>query len=263
MNSCLYRCRVDHHRFIPKRHKFNYGVYMFYLDLDELDLIAKQIKLISRNRFNVFGFYDRDHVKNKGKTGDDTKTKVLSYLKEQHIDLTDGKIFLLTYLRTLGYVFNPVSFYFCYDNQGRHQCVVAEVGNTFGEMKLFLIPAADGGQAAKDETKYFYVSPFVDLDATFNFKLNFPDDRLRLFIDDYKDDSRIITTSLIGDKQPLTDGRLLVNFLRFPLITLKVISMIHWQAFVLWCKGLNYHPKQRNMHLQKGVRNQRTPKVEI
>jgi DUF1365 family protein len=236
---------------------------MFYLDLDELDKMARQIKMISRNRFNVFGFYDKDHIKNDEGLRSDTKTKVLSYLKENNIDLTGGKVFLLTYLRTLGYVFNPVSFYFCYDHNGRQQCVVAEVGNTFGEMKLFLISSLKGGPAIKDETKYFYVSPFVDLDVTFNFRLNFPGDRLKLFIDDYKDDQRIISTSLVGSRQALTDGRLIVNFLRFPLITLKVISMIHWQAFLLWCKGLNYHPKQSNMHLQKRVLDNRSSKVEV
>lgn len=260
LNSCLYRCRVDHHRFMPKQHKFNYKVYMFYLDLDELDLVAEQTKMISRNRFNVFGFYDSDHIKNIEWRGIDTKTKVITYLKEKGIDLSGGKIFLLTYLRTLGYVFNPVSFYFCYDGLGRQQCVVAEVGNTYGEMKLFLIPTLDSGKTTKVETKYFYVSPFVDLDATFSFKLNFPDDRLRLFIDDHKNEQRIISTSLVGNRQPLTDSRLMRNFLRFPLITLKVISMIHWQAFVLWSKGLNYHPKQRNMHLQKEIVPQRAPK---
>jgi len=263
LNSCLYRCRVVHNRFVPKPHKFSYRVYMFYLDLDELDAMTRQVKMVSRNRFNIFGFYDQDHIKYQRWDGQDTKSKLMAYLRTNGIDLEGGRVYLLTYLRTLGYVFNPVSFYFCYDKTGEQQYAIAEVGNTYGEMKLFLLSDIKDGQAYKNEVKNFYVSPFIDLDASFNFKLNFPGERLSLFIDDYKEGQRIIATSLVGERQPLNDSRLLKNFLYFPLITIKVIGMIHWQAFLLWLKGLNYHPKGTNMHLQKGIANQQTKKVGI
>ncbi len=141
----------------PAQHRFNYKVFMFWLDLDEIDMIAKKFLLISRNRFNMFNFRDSDHVQlpaDKPDTSKNVKQQILGYLQSQNVKLSNPKIFLLTNLRTLGHQFNPVSFYYIYESSPSPTpnlspleerlkdvpvCCVAEIGNTFREMKLFLL----------------------------------------------------------------------------------------------------------------------------
>src|SRR6185503_13745312 len=147
MNSCLYKARVMHHRLAPKQHSFHYNVFMFYLDLDEIDGLAKRLKFLIRN----------------------------------------GRIMVLTNLCTLGYQFNPVSFYFCYDEENNPICSVVEVCNTFLEMKPYFLGknAMAGDTFRLNTTKYFYVSPFIEMDTNFDFDLQIPGDKLKIKIDDY------------------------------------------------------------------------------
>lgn len=254
----------------PKPHRFNYKVFMFWLDLDEIDTIAKKFLLISRNRFNMFNFRDSDHIQlpaDKPDTSKNVKQQILDYLESQKVKLNNPRIFLLTNLRTLGHQFNPVSFYFVYDrptpnlSPGEERlkeepvCCVAEVGNTFGEMKLFLL----GHETLKENVftyqtkKYFYVSPFIDHDVDFAFQLALPSDKLNLRIDDYRNGQRFFIATLTGMKKELTALRLLEYTLRFPLITLKVIGLIHWNALLLWLKKIPYRKKGDHDELQKDV----------
>ena len=246
-----------HNRMEPKPHRFNYDVFMFWLDLDEIDEIAKKFSLISRNRFNVFNFRDSDHVQlpaDKPDTSKNVKQHVLDYLHSQNVKLSNPKIFLLTNLRTFGHQFNPVSFYFVYENE-QAICSVAEVSNTFGEMKLFLL----GQETLKDNQftyqtkKYFYVSPFIDHDVDFAFQLQLPTDKLNLRIDDYRNGNRFFIATLTGKKKELTGARLWAYTFRFPLITLKVIALIHWNAMLLWLKKIPYRKKGDHNELQKDV----------
>jgi DUF1365 family protein len=257
MNSSLYICSLMHNRMEPKPHRFNYDVFMFWLDLDEIDEIAKKFSLISRNRFNVFNFRDSDHVQlpaDKPDTSKNVKQHVLDYLHSQNVKLSNPKIFLLTNLRTFGHQFNPVSFYFVYENE-QAICSVAEVSNTFGEMKLFLL----GQETLKDNQftyqtkKYFYVSPFIDHDVDFAFQLQLPTDKLNLRIDDYRNGNRFFIATLTGKKKELTGARLWAYTFRFPLITLKVIALIHWNAMLLWLKKIPYRKKGDHNELQKDV----------
>src|SRR5580704_7186514 len=141
MNSCLYRCEVMHHRLFPKEHKFAYNVFMFYVDLDELTLLNRKLKLFSVNGFNWFNFRDRDHTRfpTNETTKKSVKQSILEYLKTSNIDMDEGRIMLLTNVATLGYSFNPISFYLCFDASENPVCSVAEVCNTHGEMKLYLL----------------------------------------------------------------------------------------------------------------------------
>lgn len=123
-----------HHRLEPKQHRFVYRVFMFYLDLDELDMLTSKFRLLSRNRFNIFSFRDRDHLQLAGSS---VKENILAYLSSKGVDGSEFRIGLLTNLATFGYVFNPVSFYFCFDRSNNPVCAVAEVGNTFGELKPY------------------------------------------------------------------------------------------------------------------------------
>jgi DUF1365 family protein len=242
-----------HQRLVPKKHRFVYDVFMFALDLDELDALAQKLKFFSRNRFNLYAFWDKDHLERDGRTA---KAQVLDYLSRYGIDLKGGRIMLLTYVRTMGYVFNPVSFYFCSDAAGEPVCVVAEVGNTFGEKKPYLLSGEH--RAGKDlfsrrVKKLFYVSPFMDLDIDFDFRLRLPSDTLDLHVDDYKGEELVLVSSLTGRKVPMTDWNLLRLTLLYPLMTLKVIGLIHWHAALLWAKKIPFFRKSENVSKQKDL----------
>ena len=259
LNSCLYKARVMHNRLAPKVHRFHYDVFMFYLDLDEIDSISKRLKFMSRNRFNLFNFRDKDHLqlpRENPDTSKNTRQHITAYLQENGVSIGNGRIMLLTNLCTMGYQFNPVSFYFCYDETDQPICSVVEVCNTFREMKPYFLGADTKweDQFKLNTGKYFYVSPFIDMDANFDFDLHIPGEKLQVKIDDYdKAGKRFFISTLSGERRKLTDSNLLLYFFSFPLITLKVIGLIHWQALKLWLKKLPYHKKSANINLQKEV----------
>ncbi len=259
MNSCLYKARVMHNRLAPKVHRFHYDVFMFYLDLDEIDTLHRQLKFMSRNRFNLFNFRDRDHLqlpREKPDTSKNIKQHISDYLLANGVDIGNGRIMVLTNLSTLGYQFNPVSFYFCYDEQDRPVCSIVEVCNTFLEMKPYFLgrDSMHNDRFKLNTEKYFYVSPFIDMDTNFDFDLHIPGDRLQIKIDDYdKAGNRFFISTLTGERKQLKDSTLLLYFFSFPLITLKVISLIHWQALKLWLKKIPFHKKEDDPGLQKEV----------
>jgi len=259
MNSALYICKVMHNRLAPKKHSFWYKIYLFYIDLDEVDLLAKKLKWISHNRFNFFNFRELDHLqlpKENPDTGKTVKQHLAAYLAGQGVAMGDGKVMLLTNLCVLGYNFNPVSFYFCYDEAGQPLCAVVEISNTFHEMKMFLIgkEELEGEKFRQRAAKYFYVSPFIDLDTSFDFNLRIPSAQLDIRIDDFDQaGERFFISTLKGTRKPLTDRNLLRYFLSIPLIPLRVMWLIHWQAFLLWRKDFSFHRKSANRELQKDV----------
>ncbi len=241
-----------HHRLEPLKNRFVYRIFMFHIDLDELDMLDSSLKLFSRNRFNVFSFRDTDHLRfGKGTA----KENLLEYLSRNGIAIPGGKVVLVTNLRMFGYVFNPVSFYYCYDAAGNPVCAVPEVGNTFGELKPYLLRPEDRNEGGfrKSIEKFFYVSPFMDLDTTFDFNLGLPGEKLRVTIDDHKAGKRIFVSSVNGVRKELTDGRLLWYVIRFPFITLQVIGLIHWQALKLYLRKLPFLRKTDHPELQKEI----------
>src|SRR5471030_1239421 len=267
INSRLYKAKVMHHRLAPKVHSFHYSVFMFYLDLDEIDSLAKRLKFMSRNRFNMFNFRDKDHLqlpKENPDTSKNIRQHITDYLQSNGVTIGNGRIMVLTNLCTAGYQFNPVSFYFCYDETGPPICSVVEVCNTFLEMKPYFL-GADTKKNDKfklNTEKYFYVSPFIEMDTNFDFDLHIPGEKLNARIDDYdKEGKRFFISTLTGSRKSLTDSTLLLYFISFPLITLKVIGLIHWQAMKLWLKKIPYHKKEANKHLQKEVYRPYKPKV--
>lgn len=262
-----------HHRLAPKKHSFWYNIYMFYIDLDEIEVLEKKLRWFSYNRFNLFSFRDKDHLvletKDKSeklktekshsshlKTHVSTKQQITTYLKLNNVEIGKGKINLLTNLSVLGYNFNPVSFYFCFDENKNPLCAVAEISNTYHEMKMYFFgkDELDGISFKKRIRKHFYVSPFIDLDDFFDFKLAIPTQKLDINIDDYdKDDQRFFISNLKGTKKALTSINMLRYFFTIPLMPLQVMGLIHWQAFKLWIKKIKYHPKSANQLLQKDV----------
>lgn len=258
-NSSIYAARVMHHRLVPKKHSFWYNIYLFYIDLDEIEVLGRKLRWFSYNRFNLFSFRDQDHLQLPKENPDKSKTvkqQITHYLKLNGIQIGKGKVMLLSNLCVLGYNFNPASFYFCFDEQGQPLCAVAEISNTYHEMKMFFFghdELLDNVFKQKAE-KLFYVSPFIDLDTFFDFNLTIPTEKLEIKIDDYdREGRRFFISTLTGDKKALNNGNMLRYFFLMPLIPLQVMGLIHWQAFRLWLKKIRYHPKAANQALQKDV----------
>jgi DUF1365 family protein len=181
--SCLYFGRVMHKRLQPFRHRLDYRVFSLYLDLDELPALTQRLRLFSHNRWNLFGFLDRDHGPRDGTA---LRPWIEGHLAEAGIELEGGAIRLLCFPRLLGYVFNPLSIWFCYHRSGRLAAMFYEVRNTFGEMHGYLIPVdparAPGAPILQSCDKGFYVSPFIGMAATYHFRLAEPDARLSVLI---------------------------------------------------------------------------------
>lgn len=252
LKSCLYECAVMHQRLAPKKHGFQYRIFLFCLDLDEIDTVADRVVGFSRNRFNLYSFRDSDHLPFPGK---DVKDRLRLYLREKAVELPErARVVLITLPRVLGYIFNPVSFYFCFDEQDAPICAVAQVGNTFGEMKPYLLTdSPEPGVFRLVTPKHFYVSPFSDLELCFDFKLRLPGEELRIQIDDRAGDQKVLLSTLTGQRVALTSRALLWMTLKYPLVTLRVIFLIHWHALLLWAKRLPFHRKSANAHLQRDV----------
>jgi uncharacterized protein len=244
-----------HHRLEPKVHEFRYRIFMFSLDLDELDVVAAETLFFSRNAWNLYSFRDGDHLTLAGMEGRTLKENIVEYLARNGVQFPEaGRIQLITLPRVLGYIFNPVSFYFCADAAGAPLCAVVQVGNTFGEMKPYFMskPEADG-TFRLFTPKHFYVSPFSSLDLSFDFKLRVPGDSLDIHIDDRDGERRVLLSALTGKRVPLTNARLAWLTAKYPLITLKVIFFIHWHALILWLKRLPFHRKAANADKQRDV----------
>jgi DUF1365 family protein len=259
MQSGLYECQVMHARLSPQRHRFVYRIFLFALDLDELADTARRVRFFSRERPNLYSFRDADFLPLPGVSGD-LKNRVHSFAKLHGVDLTGGRVLLVTLPRVFGYLFNPVSFYFCFDRTGAARATIAEVTNTFREVKpYFLGPDALRAHTESEAStssssrpparfhlrvpKYFYVSPFSDVDVAFDFSLQVPDDKLSIQIDDYTGRERTLTSALTGTRGELTSARLAWFTLKYPLITLRVISLIHWHALLLWLKRVPWFAK--------------------
>lgn len=263
MRSCLYECTVLHHRFSPREHGFAYRIFLLALDLDELDALHRGLRLFSRNRTNLYSFRDADYLPTgerlhnpsttpadgTGGGARELKARVIGHLGRNGIDLAGGRVLLVTLPRVAGYLFNPVSFYFCFDRDGRAVAALAEVTNTFREMKPFLLgpdTRGDCGSAvefAHRAPKHFYVSPFSDTSVAFDFRLRVPGERLNVHIDDHENGARTLASFLTGRRRPLTDGTLAWCTLKYPFITLQVIALIHWHALRLYLKKVPWFAK--------------------
>ena len=260
LNSCLYECTVTHRRVSPKHHAFKHGLFLLSLDLDEWEAVTRRVRILGWNRPNLYSFHERDHLQMPGATG--LKDSLTRWLASQGQPLPpNSRIQLVTLPRVLGYVFNPVSFYFCQDATGAAVCAVAEVGNTFGELKPFLVPhsttSSEGGPLThrfrRVVPKEFYVSPFTGLQVCFDFQLATPGDRLALRVNDVADGQPLLYSALAGRRRELTESELIRLTARYPLVTLRVITLIHWHALRLWWKRVPWHAKSADPTRQQGV----------
>ena len=237
--SSLYLGKVVHQRHRPKSHRLEYQVFSFYLDLDELDQLDRRLKLFGHNRPAIFSLLDRDHGKGDG---GDLSAQVREHLRTAGITAADGPIRLLCYPRVMGYVFNPLSVFYCHDREERLKAVVYEVNNTHGERHSYVIPVSEDSPPIRHSCdKVFFVSPFMPMDCRYRFHINRPSQKLHLFIHETHREQPILDAWFTGQRKALSDRALLLMALRIPFLTLKVLVGIHWEALKLWRKGLPFY----------------------
>ena len=240
MNSCIYNGEVTHTRFKPVRHFLKYKTFSLLIDLDEINLLDKSIGIFSHNKFNIFSFYDKDHG---DRDGGNLKNWVISNLKKFQIKEKITNIKVLCYPRILGYVFNPLSIFYCYEND-KLVAIFYEVKNTFNEQHTYIFKIKNNEEIIQKCRKKFYVSPFMDMETFYNFKLLNPKDKLSVFIKQTDADGTILTATQTGDKKEFSFKQLAINFLKYPLMTIKIISSIHYEALLLWKKGAIYRKRE-------------------
>ena len=236
-SSCLYQGRVMHHRLRPVRHRFTYRVFSLLLDLDELDAVDRRLRLLSVERPNLLSFRAADHG---ARDGSPLKPWVLAQLDAAGIALACPTVRLLCFPRLLGYVFNPISVYFCYDD-GRLAAMVYEVKNTFGGQHVYSFKVARAGAggrlAVHGCAKDFYVSPFIDMEARYEFHVAEPGRRLAVVIKETERGLPLLIASQSGERQPLTDRAIFGCLATDLFMTFKVFLGIHVEALWLWWKG--------------------------
>lgn len=241
--ACVYSAEVMHRRLFGSTYRFRYRVFSLLLDIDALDRVAEATPLFSRNRFNLLSFHDRDHLP-AGES--DLRAWAQRMLRQGGIDASPLTIRLLCFPRVLGLVFNPLSLWFCEAADGRPVAVIAEVRNTFGERHCYLLKperAGAGWPLRAAHAKEFHVSPFIGMQARYEFRLSRPDDRLSVVIREYQDDRLMLVATQTGRRQPFATTSLLLQLLRVPFQTLKVLAGIHWQALKIWLHGGRFHRK--------------------
>ena len=247
MNSCIYNGEVTHTRFKPVRHFLKYKTFSLLIDLDEINLLDKSIGIFSHNKFNIFSFYDKNHG---DRDGGNLKDWVISNLKKFQIKENITKIKVLCYPRILGYVFNPLSIFYCYEKD-KLVAIFYEVKNTFNEQHTYIFKIKNNEEIIQKCRKKFYVSPFMDMETFYNFKLLNPNDKLSVFIKQTDADGTILTATQTGDKKEFSFKQLAINFIKYPLMTIKIISSIHYEALLLWKKGAIY--RKRNSKLKNNL----------
>lgn len=242
--SALYAGEVMHVRLKPRRHRLAYRLFSLLLDLDEIAGLDARLRLFSRNRFNVFSFHDRDYADPEAGP---LKAQVERLLADAGLVPDGGAIRLLTLPRLFGYAFNPLSVYFCYRRDGALIALLYEVNNTFGQRHSYLIPVRAGEVAPlrQKAEKRFYVSPFMDMGLTYAFRITPPGEGLRIAILASDAEGPVLSAVQTATRRPLNDRQLLRVMLSYPLLTLKVIAGIHWEALWIWAKGIGLRPRPK------------------
>jgi hypothetical protein len=245
----VYVGRLRHARYAPRAHAFTYPVFLAFLDVDRIPETLAVSRFTSYNRWNWASFYDTDHF---GDPSRPPRDRVAEEAVSAGVQLPDGPIYLLTNLRYLGYCFNPVSFYYCYDAAGRLETVLAEVNNTFGETCNYwltdpqaLIEAGGGGASGARRyrtPKVFHVSPFMRLDQHYDWVVTPPGERLIVRIGVEEAGARLFDATLALRREPWSASVVRRALLRFPWMTAKVTAAIHYEAIRLYLKGVPYIP---------------------
>jgi len=237
--ACLYRGHVMHVRLTPFVHKFRYRIFTLLLDIDRLDDTMARLRLLRFDRFGLMSFHLRDHGPRDGSA---LRPWIEMRLAEHNLP-NPARIRLLSFPRILGYVFNPLSVYYCEDAEGRLESIVYEVKNAFGDQHPYVVPVAvaPDGVARHEVTKCFFVSPFIGMDQTYRFTILPPGERLALKIRQHDRTGPWLIATQSGVRHPLSDRELARQWFTHPFMTLKVFAAIRWQALQLALKGARFH----------------------
>jgi DUF1365 family protein len=252
METCIYKGFVSHRRFKPLRHYFSYKTFSILFDLTELEDLHKKISIFSFNRFNIFSFYNKDHG---SRDGNDLTEWVKINLKKYNLNFNVSKIKLLCFPRVFGYVFNPLSIFYCYDGNVL-KVILYEVKNTFNEQHTYIFPVNNSSKIITQQcNKKFYVSPFIKMDTFYNFRLTEPDESIRILIKQTDKIGKVLVACQVGKKQIMSLKQLVINFFIHPMMTFKIMVSIHYEALRLWKKGAIFKKRQvkikNNISLEK------------
>jgi DUF1365 family protein len=246
MESAIYFGSLRHRRFRPARHEFTYPLFMAFLDVDRISELMRVSALSSYNRWNWASFHEADHF---GDLRRPLRERIAADAFEHGVQLPDGQIFLLTHLRYLGYNFNPVSFYYCYDRQEKLRAVLAEVNNTFGETRNYWLTSANQTAGAERSHSYefdktFHVSPFIGMGCRYAWTFTDPRESLVVQTNVREEGQAIFDGTLSLQRRPWTARWLRHALVRFPWVTAKTVAAIHWQALRLYLKKVPvvHHP---------------------
>ena len=252
METCIYKGHVTHRRFKPLRHYFSYKIFSILFNLTELEDLHKKIGIFSFNKFNIFSFYNKDHG---SRDGSDLTKWVRVTLKKYNLDFNISKIKLLCFPRVFGYVFNPLSIFYCYEGNIL-KAILYEVKNTFNEQHTYVFPVNSSSKIITQQcNKKFYVSPFIGMDTFYNFRLTEPDKSIRILIKQMDKAEKVLVACQVGTRQIMSSKQLLVNFFTHPMMTFKIMISIHYEALRLWKKGAIFQKRKikikNNISLEK------------
>ena len=257
MESCIYEGQVRHTRTNPVLHRFKYRVFMMYLDLDELPGLFEKRWLWSTKGPAIARFRRSDHM---GPDHEPLSDSVRDRVARETGTRPAGPVRVLTNLRYFGHGFNPVSFYYCFSEDGETlEAIVAEVNNTpWGEQDTYVLPAAENtgtGRAWRFRpAKKMHVSPFMPMDVQYDWCFNLPSERMNVYMANSRGGKRFFDAAIKMQRAEINGAQLARVLVTFPLMTVKVIVAIYWQALRLWLKRcpLYVHPdKKKTMVVQK------------
>ena len=241
-SSCIYNGHVVHKRFKPKKHFFKYKVFSLLIDLSEIHQLEKELSFFSYNKFNILSFYDVDHGLRDGSS---LVEWVKKNLIKNNISTEKISIKILCYPRIWGYVFNPLSIFFIYDKDFNLISILYEVKNTFDEQHTYVFKLKKSDKLIEHNCKKkFHVSPFIEMDCTYFFKITKPGKKILVYIDQYDNEDKLLVASQEGTKVSLNNKNLIKNYFLHPLMSFKIILAIHFEAFRLWIKGVKFVKKK-------------------